>query len=126
MPAITSYLKSIPPALANAADRLASVRMLDVNGAADDYILHGFDIAAIVNMLPPGRLLTVEMTIHTEYLLNTRVRVKAQYEGFETERDFNAFFEPFDDIEFGIPWGWDPGGPLIEFTIVRPLWPEGV
>ena len=124
MPVVTSYLRTIPPALANAVDRLASVRVLDVN-PADDYSLHGFDPAAIINMLPPGRLMTVEMSINTVYPVETRVRVKAQYEGFETERDFDAFFEPFDDIEFGIPWGWDPGGPLIAFTIVRPLWPEG-
>jgi hypothetical protein len=131
MPVIVNNSKStVPAAFAPIADRLASMFRVDINGSEADYKLYDIDPVAVIDMLPTGKLSTVEITLSTDYLIAARVRVKAQYseEAYKDSemRDLTTFLEPFDDTEWGIPWGWDEGGPLIAFTIVRPLWPEGV
>jgi hypothetical protein len=131
MPAIVTNSKStVPAAFAPIAHRLDSMFCVEINGAESDYKLYDIDPVAIIDMLPTGKLKDIKITLSTDYLIAARVHVKAQYseDAYKNSemRDLTTFLEPFDDTEWGIPWGWDEGGPLIAFTIVRPLWPEGV
>ena len=127
MPAIKPhYSARVPDYLRPVAERLANAYVIDVSGALETYHFHGFDPVAIIGMLPPGELMRVEMSIVIEYLLCVKLRITAQYSNSDDDRDLAGFTKPFDDIEFGIPFGYDEGGPMIGFTIVRPLWPEGI